>query len=149
MQPVIQKTHGTTHTRTGTRCRTQRRNRFTPGTTAATPAAHRTYPSSLTAATLHRKTQGFVLQLPPQNAPHATVMQPLQCVLQHHVSNPHASTHMAPKRDNNHAAMALRSASADSKTPFNIPLTPSSVARGGWNPFKNKIKCRGLRTKCQ
>ena len=26
------------------------------------------------------KTQGFVLRLPPENKPHATVMQPLQCV---------------------------------------------------------------------
>ena len=29
-----------------------------------------------------RKTQGFVLQLPPQNIAHATFMQPLQCVSQ-------------------------------------------------------------------
>ena len=40
------------------------------------------------AATLHWKTHGFVPRLPPENTPHATWMQPLQCVLQHHVSNP-------------------------------------------------------------
>ena len=46
-------------------------------------------------------------------------MQPLQCVSQHHVSSPHALTHMATKRDNNHAAIARRSASTDCKTPYN------------------------------
>ena len=41
------------------------------------PAAHRRYPSSPAAATLHGKTLGFVLRLPHQNQPHATFMQPL------------------------------------------------------------------------
>ena len=47
---------------------------------------HTRYPSSLAAGTLHGKTQGFVLRLPPQNKPHATFMQPLQPVttLHHH-----------------------------------------------------------------
>ena len=31
----------------------------------------------------HGKTQGFVLRLPPQHKPHATFMQPLQCILQY------------------------------------------------------------------
>ena len=39
------------------------------------PAAHTRYHSSPAAATLHGKTQGFVLRLPPQNNSHATVMQ--------------------------------------------------------------------------
>ena len=39
------------------------------------PAAHRRYPSSPAAATLHGKIQGFVLRLPPQHKPHATFMQ--------------------------------------------------------------------------
>ena len=48
-----------------------------------------------TRGTLHRRQQplypkkhmayGFVLRPPPQNEAHATFMQPLQCVLQHHV----------------------------------------------------------------
>ena len=59
------------------------------------PAAHRRYLSSPTAATLHGKTRGFVLRLPPQNKAHATCMQPSQCILQHDVSSPHVSTHMA------------------------------------------------------
>ena len=32
-------------------------------------------------------------------------MQPLQCVFQHLVANPHVSTHMTTKRDNNHVAI--------------------------------------------
>ena len=67
-------------------------------------------------ATLHGKTQGFVLRLPPQHNPHATSMQPLQCVLQHHVANPHVSTHMATEYGNNHTAIALRSAARGSTT---------------------------------
>jgi len=79
------------------------------------PAAHRRYLSSAAAATLHAKTQGFVLRLPPQNKAHATFMQPLQCVLQHDVANPHASTHMASPDDNNHAAIPMRSATTGSR----------------------------------
>ena len=52
------------HTETTTRCRTQRRNQFTDETP---PAAHRWYLSSPAATTLHGKTHGFVLQLPPQH----------------------------------------------------------------------------------
>jgi len=76
-------------------------------------AAHTRYLSSPAAATLHGKIQGFVLRLPPQNKAHATFMQPLQCVLQHDVANPHASTHMATPDDNNHAAIPMRSATTD------------------------------------
>ena len=43
-------------------CKTHRRNQ----TTQAAPAAHTRYLSSSPAATLHGKTQGFVLRLPPQ-----------------------------------------------------------------------------------
>ena len=53
------------------------------------PPAHTRYLSSPAEATLHGKTQGFVLRLPPQYKPHATFMQPLQCVSQHHVANLH------------------------------------------------------------
>jgi len=44
----------------------------------------------------------------------ATLTQPLQCVLQHHVANSHVSMHMATEHDNNHAAITLRSATRDS-----------------------------------
>ena len=83
--------------------------------TAAAPAAQTRYLSSPAAATLHGKTQGFVLRLPPQNKAHATFMQPLQCVSQHHVANLHVSTHMATPDDNNHAAIPMRSATTDSR----------------------------------
>ena len=43
-------------------------------------AAHWRYLSSPPAATLHGKTQGFMLRLPPQNKAHVTFLQPLQCV---------------------------------------------------------------------
>ena len=69
----------------------------------------RRYLSSPAAATLHGKTHGFVLRLPPQNQPHATFMQPLQCVLQHHV-------HI-------HAAITLRFASTRCKTQWRNRLT--------------------------
>ena len=91
-------------------------------------AAHTSCPPSPPAATLHGNTHGFVLRLPPQSKPHATSMQPLQCVLQRQVANPHLSTHMATERDNNHAAIPLRSATTDSKTPYNYAHTNASKA---------------------
>ena len=75
---TAQETHRTTHTGTTTHCKTHRRNPIASGTTAAAPAAHTRYLSSPPAATLHGKTQGFVLRLPPQNMAHATFMQPFQ-----------------------------------------------------------------------
>ena len=62
---------------------------------------HTALHESSAAVTLHGKTPGFVLRLPPQNNPHATLMQLLQCVLQHHVANLHVSTHVATQDDNN------------------------------------------------
>ena len=85
--------------------------------TAAATAAHTRYLPSSPAATLHGKTQGFVLQLPPQNIAHATFMQPLQCVSQHPVANLHLSTHVA--KDDNEAAIPMQSATRDSRTAWN------------------------------
>ena len=45
----------------------------------------RTHKVPYIAGCCHGKTQGFVLRLPPQNKPHATFAQPLQCVLQQQV----------------------------------------------------------------
>ena len=74
---------------------------ITLGITPAAPAAHRRYVSSPAEATLHGKTHGFVLRLPPQHKPHATFMQPLQCVttsLSHHFpKSPHSLRHHFPK----------------------------------------------------
>ena len=70
-------------------------------------------------ARTHGKSQCFVLRLPPQQMSHATFMQPLQCVVQHHVAKSHVWTHMAVEHGNNHAAIAQRSAITDSKTSDN------------------------------
>ena len=55
-------------------------------------AAHTRYLSSA-AATLQRKTQGFVLRLLPHNTEHATFMQPFQCDLQPQIQETHRTTH--------------------------------------------------------
>ena len=115
LQPQLQETHRPTYTDTTTRCRTQRRNQFATETTPAATAARTRYLPSPAASTLHGKIQGFVLLLPPQNIAHATCMQPLQCVSQHHVPNPHLSTQIATPDDNNHAAIPMRSATKDSR----------------------------------
>ena len=63
--------------------------------------------------TLHGNTQDLVLRLPPQNKAHATIMPPLQCVLQHHVANLHVPTHMATEHDQNQTAITVRPAVRD------------------------------------
>ena len=55
----------------------------------------------------------IVLRMQPRHQ--ATLTQPSQCVLQHYVANPHASTHMATPDDKNHAAIPMRSATTDSR----------------------------------
>ena len=82
LQPQLQETHRNTH-RNHRCCKTHRRNQ----TTAAAPVAQTRYLSSPAAATLHRKTQGFVLRLPPQNIAHATCMQPLHSLPHHFPSS--------------------------------------------------------------
>ena len=89
LPPQLQETHRTTQTGTSTCCKTHRRNQTTP----AAPAAHTRYLSSPAAATIHGKTQGFVLRLPPHNTEHATFMQPLQCDLQPQLQETHRTTH--------------------------------------------------------
>ena len=66
-----------------------------------------------------RKNIRFPAPAFPQNEAHATSMQPLQCVLQPQVPNPHLPTHMATQSDNNHAAITLRSATRESRNAFN------------------------------
>ena len=93
LQPQLQETHRTTRTRTTTRCKTHRRNQ----TTTAAPAAHTRYLSSPAAATLHGKTQGFVLRLPPHNTEHATFMQSFQCDLQPQLQETHRTKPLVAK----------------------------------------------------
>ena len=55
--------------------------------TAAATVAHTRYLSSSPAATLHGKTQGFVLQLPPQNIAHATSCSHSNGICNHRFQN--------------------------------------------------------------
>ena len=135
LQPRVQDTHRTTHTGTTTCCRTQR-NQFARETTAAATAAHTRYLSSPAAATWHGKTPGFVLRLRPQNQPHATFMQSLQCVSQHHVANPHLSMHMATEHDNNHAAIPMRSATRDSRNAKNYAHRNNHLLQNTEEPIR-------------
>ena len=99
----------------------------TSGTTAAATAAHTRYLSPPPAATLHRKMQGFVLRLPPQNKARATFMQPLQYVSQHPLANLHLSTHMETPNDNNHAATPMRSATTDPRNALSYAHSTSGT----------------------
>ena len=92
----------------------QRRNQSRP----VRPQPHPPH----TRATFHRRpeplyTEKRTVSCPgfPQNEAHVTSMQPLQCVLQLQVPNPHLSTHMATQNDNDHAAITLRSATRESR----------------------------------
>ena len=66
-----------------------------------------------------RKITMFRAPAASQQMSHATFMQPLQCVVQHHLAKSHVWTHMAVEHGNNHAAIAQRSATTDSKTSDN------------------------------
>ena len=59
----------------------------------------------------------LVLRMQPRHQ--ATLMQPLQCVWQHHVANSHVATHMATEHDNNHAAIIMQSATRHSTSALN------------------------------
>ena len=88
LQTQTQETHRTTYTGPSS-VETHWRNETTP----AAPAAQTRYLSSSPAATLHGKTQGFVLRLPPQHKAHATFMQPFQCDLPPQLQETHRTTH--------------------------------------------------------
>ena len=62
--------HTSTPKAASSHCYTAAKKKDKP--TAAATVAHTRYLSSSPAATLHGKTQGFVLRLPPQNIAHAT-----------------------------------------------------------------------------
>ena len=89
-------------------------------------------------ATIREKTQCFVPRHPPQHKSHATCTQPLQCILHRHVANLHVSIHIATEHDNNHTAIPLRSATADSQTLFNhahiAAITKNIKIKGPDNP---------------
>ena len=75
LPPEIPKHPTTTHTQAHPkqlRATVTLRQKKNDKPTAAAPVAHTRYLSSSPAATLHGKTQGFVLRLPPQDIAHAT-----------------------------------------------------------------------------
>ena len=92
LQPQLQETHRTTHTRTSTCCKTHRRNQSRPERPQPQPPHRR--------GTFHRRLQplytekkhGFVLRLPPQSIAHATFMQPFQCDQQPQLQETHRTT---------------------------------------------------------
>ena len=92
LQPQIQETHKTTHIGTQEQPLVAEHRGGTKTTPAAT-AAHTRYLASPAAATLHGKTQGFVLRLPPHNTEHATFMQPFHCDLQPQIQETNRITH--------------------------------------------------------
>ena len=61
-----------------------------------------------------KKTQWFALGLPHQDKSHATFMQPLQYVLQHHLATRMYLCTWQTQHGNIHAAIPLRSATRDS-----------------------------------
>ena len=63
------------------------RQKKTDKPTAAAPAAQTRYLSSSPAATLHGKTQGFVLRLPPQNKALATSCSHSNAICKHRFQN--------------------------------------------------------------
>ena len=116
LRPQLQETHRTTHTDTTTRCKTHRRNNSRTKRPQPHPS-HRRGTFHRRLQPLYTEKQGFVLRLPPQNIAHATFMQPLQCVSQHPVANPHLSTHVATSNnDDNEAAIPMQFATRDSRT---------------------------------
>ena len=101
------------------------------------------YLSSPAAATLHGKTQGFVLRLPPQNKAHATFMQPLQCDLQPQLQETHRTTHTGTTtRCKTHRRNRLNSKRSKPQPPhrrgtFHRRLKPLYTE-------KHKVSCSGF-----
>ena len=99
--------------------------------------------SSLAAATLHGKTQGFVLRLPPHNIAHATFMQPFQCDLPPQRQETHRTTHTGTTtRCKTHRRNRLNSKRSKPQPPhrrgtFHRRLKPLYTE-------KHKVSCSGF-----
>ena len=98
--------------------------------TPAATAAQTRYLSSSPAATLHGKTQGFVLRLPPQNIAHATSCSHYNAIAASTCKPApiYAQNNTRTPDDKSHAAIPMRSASTDSKTPYNYAHTSTPKA---------------------
>ena len=125
LQPEIQETHRTTHTDTTTRCKTHRRNQFAHETTPAAPVAQTRYLSSSAAATLHGKTQGFMLRLPPHNTAACNIHAATLHGTRFRSSGFQTRTylrHVATSNDDN-AAIPMQSATTSFKKPHRTTHT--------------------------
>ena len=149
LQPQLQETHRTTQTEThpkqlqGTVTVRQEKN---DKPTAAATAAQTRYLSSSPAATLHGKTQGFVLWLPLHNIAHATFMQPFQCDLQPQLQETHRTTQTETHPKQLQGTVTVRQEKAT-----NRPQPQPSHRRGSFHrrlqPLyteKHKVSCSGF-----
>ena len=94
-------------------------------------------------ATLHGKTQGFVLRLPPQNIAHATFMQPLQCNLQPEIQEPNRTMHT----DTTTRCKTHRRNNSRTKRPQPHPPHRRGTFHRRLQPLyteKNKVSCSGF-----
>ena len=114
--------------------------------TAATPAAHTRYLSSSPAATLHGKTQGFVLRLPPQNIAHATFMQPFQCDLQAQIPKHPITTHTQAHPTQLEATVTMRQKKKANRPQPHPPHTRGTFHRRLQPLYteKHKVSCSGF-----
>ena len=82
----------------------------------------------------------------PKHSP-CNIMQPLQCGSQHQLANLHLSTHRTTPDDKSHAAIPMRSASTDSKTPYNYDnYAHTSTPKAAWSHRYNAAKKKGKPT---
>ena len=63
-------------------------------------------------------------------------MQPLQCVSQHPVANPHLSTHVATSNDDNEAAIPMQFATRDSRTEWNYAHRHNDSLQNTWGTIR-------------
>ena len=117
-------------------------------TTPAAPAAHTRYLSSPAATTLHGKTQGFVLRLPPQNIAHATFMQAFQCDLHPQIQETQRTTHT----DTTTRCKTHRRNRSRQKRPQPHPPHARGTFHRRLQPLyteKHKVSCSGFLLKTQ
>ena len=153
LQPQLQETHRTTQTEThpkqlqGTVTLRQEKN---DKPTAAATAAQTRYLSSSPAATLHEKTQGFVVWLPLHNIAHATFMQPFQCDLQPQLQETHRTTQTETHPKQLQGTVTLRqdkndkpTAAATAAQTRYLSSSPAATLHGKTHE-KHKVLCSGF-----
>ena len=143
LPPQLQEPHRTTHTDTTTRCKTHRRNNSRTKRPQPHPSHRRGTFHRRLQPTLHGKTQGFVLRLPPQNIAHATFMQPFQCDLPPQLQEPHRTTHT----DTTTRCKTHRRNNSRTKRPQPHPSHRRGTFHRRLQPLyteKHKVSCSGV-----